>query len=105
MPSFEKFLARTKRTKADLLRDLDLDPKSSLISAYVSGRAMPSYEMCVKLLDCGMTVEELFGPEIWAQAKAQALMESGDMDRLSDVQCRRIVEIGLSALRREGKEP
>ena len=40
---------------------LGLDPKSSLISAYQSGRSNPSYEICSKLLLCGMSPKELFG--------------------------------------------
>lgn len=104
MPSFEKFLLRTGRSKADLLRDLGQDPKSSLIAAYVSGRSMPSYEMCVKLLNAGMSIEELFGKEIWENVKTQALMETGNLDRLSDEQCRRIVEIGLAAIRKDGRK-
>lgn len=58
------FLDRTNRTKADLLRDLGKDPKSSLIAAYEKGRSDPSFEMVNKLLKLGMTPLELFGHEI-----------------------------------------
>lgn len=99
-PEFGKFLLRTGMSKADLLRNLGLDPKSSLIAAYASGRATPSYDMCVRLLHHGMTIEELFGPEIWEQAKTQALIEKGCVESLTDEQCRRIVQVGLAALHR-----
>lgn len=104
-PFFEKYLTRVNKTKADLLRSLGLDPKSSLINAYIKGRATPSYEMCSQLLKNGMTVEELFGDEIWDIAKQNAkFMESFVPEALSDDECRRIVEIGISAIR-QGKAP
>lgn len=58
------FLNRTNRTKADLLRDLGMNPKSSLIAAYEKGRSNPSFDVVYKLLDLGMTPLELFGSEI-----------------------------------------
>lgn len=57
------FLDRTNRSKADLLRELGLDPKSSLISAYISGRSRPSFDVVDKLIELGITAEELFGKE------------------------------------------
>ena len=69
----ESFLNRTKRSKADLLRDLECDPKSSLVSAYIAGRSKPSYEMCEKLLKLGMTIKELFGDEIDAMVRLHYL--------------------------------
>lgn len=60
----EAFLNRIKCSKADLLRQLGLDPKSSLISSYIAGRANPSHDICCKLIDCGITAQELFGDEL-----------------------------------------
>lgn len=60
----KSFLDRTHRSKADLLRELGLDPKSSLISSYIAGRSNPSFEVCVKLIKLGITPLELFGEEI-----------------------------------------
>ena len=57
-------MTRTGRTKADLLRALGEDPKSSLLSAYASGRSKPSFDMCQRLLVNGMTISELFGEEV-----------------------------------------
>lgn len=57
----KSYLNRTGFSKADLCRKLGLDAKSSLLSSYEKGRSDPSYDMCVKLLQLGMTVEELFG--------------------------------------------
>lgn len=64
MIKIEEFLARTGRTKADVLRALGEDPKSSLLSAYSSGRSKPSFDMCQRLLLNGMTIAELFGEEV-----------------------------------------
>lgn len=60
----ESFLNRTSRTKADLLRDLGMDPKSSLISSYQNGRSNPSFDVVGRLLKLGMAPIELFGKEI-----------------------------------------
>ena len=60
----EAFLNRTKRSKADLLRDLGRDPKSSLISSYIAGRAYPPHDVMLKLIELGITAQELFGEEI-----------------------------------------
>lgn len=60
----ESFLNRTNRSKADLLRELGRDPKSSLINSYIKSRSNPSFEIAVKLLRLGMSPLELFGPEI-----------------------------------------
>ena len=59
----ESFLDRMKMTKAELLRRIGEDPKSSILSAYEKGRSYPSFEMCAKLLKAGMKVAELFGIE------------------------------------------
>ena len=63
MVVLKSFLSRMNMNKADLCRELDIDPKSSLLSSYEKGRSYPSYEKCKKLLEMGMTVEELFGEE------------------------------------------
>ena len=60
----EAFLNRTNRSKADLLRELGRDPKSSLISSYIAERAYPPYDVCQKMLLLGITPRELFGEEI-----------------------------------------
>ena len=42
----------------DLARAIGV--KKSTVDAWSAGVRTPTYEMCVKLLDAGMTVEELF---------------------------------------------
>ena len=64
MVDIDSFLERTNRSKAGLLRELGLDPKSSLISAYEKGRSNPSYDVCAKLIELGATAKELFGEEL-----------------------------------------
>lgn len=59
----ESFLDRMKMTKAELLRRIGENPKSSILASYSKGRSCPSYEMCAKLIRAGMKVEELFGVE------------------------------------------
>lgn len=51
-------------TKAELGRRLGLPRKSNTLSLYNKGKSTPTFEMCVKLLDAGMSIEELFGSEI-----------------------------------------
>lgn len=60
----QSYLNRTKKTKADFLRELGKDPKSSLIAAYEKGRSDPSFAMVNKMLKLGMTPLEIFGKEI-----------------------------------------
>ena len=60
----KSFLDRTNLSKADVLRKLGRDPKSSLLSAYQSGASLPSFDMALKLLKLGMTIKEMFGEEI-----------------------------------------
>lgn len=60
----KSFLDRTNLTKADVLRKLGRDPKSSLLSAYQSGASSPSFDMVLQLLKLGMTPLEMFGQEI-----------------------------------------
>lgn len=66
----------------------------------LTGKANPSYSMLLKLLQEGMTIEEMFGHEIWEQVKKQAALEQNSLN-LSDEECRKIVEHGLSMLRRK----
>lgn len=92
------FLARTGISGVDLQKKLDVS--SGLLSNYKAGKANPSYSMLLKLLQEGMTIEEMFGHEIWEQVKKQAALEQNSLN-LSDEECRKIVEHGLSMLRRK----
>ena len=60
------YLTRKKMSQADL--DKALDTTTSNVNRLAKGEGVPSYELCVKLLEQGMTTEELFGitilPEI-----------------------------------------
>ena len=59
----DHFLKRTGRTKADLLREMNLDPTSSLIASYIKERAYPPYDKILKLIELGITADELLGKE------------------------------------------
>lgn len=81
----KSFLDRTNLTKADVLRKLGRDPKSSLLSAYQSGASCPSFDMVLQLLKLGMTPLEMFGKEIddilkayYTEASAQNIPSSFD---------------------------
>lgn len=67
------FLARTGISGVDLQKKLDVS--SGLLSNYKAGKANPSYSMLLKLLQEGMTIEEMFGHEIWEQVKKQAALD------------------------------
>jgi len=90
---FDGFLERTNKSKADLLREIGLDPKSSLLSAYIAGLSMPSYDMCIKLLQCGMTIEELFGKNIWEIVKGNEL-DASRIQNVTDEYCVEFVKRG-----------
>lgn len=91
----EKFLKRTRTRQKDLAATLGIS--EGQLSAMKKGRSETSQEVCRRLLLAGMTVEELFGPEVWEVVKRQALLESRSA-RLTDAECREIVERGLSAM-------
>ena len=57
-----KFLARKGLTHSALAEKLNCS--HGLIGMWASGRAVPSYEKCVELLQNGMTVSELFGEDL-----------------------------------------
>lgn len=98
MVDINAFLARTGMDGVELQSKLEVS--SGLLSQYKAGRSNPSYTMLCKLLDEGMTIEEMFGAEIWNKVKKQALIEN-DALNLSDEDCRRIVEHGLAMLSRK----
>lgn len=92
------FLARTGMSGVELQKKLDVS--SGLLSNYKAGKANPSYSMLCKLLDEGMTIEEMFGRKAWESVKQQAALESTGLN-LSDEDCRKIVEHGLAMLQRK----
>ena len=46
------------------------------VSNWVKGKTFPTHQTEYRLLTMGMTIGELFGPEIWEAVKKQALSES-----------------------------
>ena len=93
--NLEKFLKRTRTRQKDLAATLGIS--EGQLSAMKKGRSDTSQEVCRRLLLAGMTVEELFGADVWEVVRRQALLEAGKLE-LSDEICRDIVERGLSAL-------
>lgn len=69
----------TKRAGFKRLEDLAaaIGAKKSTVYAWSAGTRTPTYEMCVKLLEAGMTVEELFDkPYISSVAESHQKFES-----------------------------
>lgn len=64
MVKIEDFLTRTGLSKADFLRLLGEDPKSSILSSYAAGRSSPSFDMCQKMILNGMLPEEIFREDV-----------------------------------------
>lgn len=46
-------------SQSDIAKSLDTTPAN--VNRWAKGEGVPSYELCVKLLEQGMTTEELFG--------------------------------------------
>lgn len=55
----QKFMDDRGYSQADLAEALGTSPQN--VNKWVKGTGLPSYELCLKLLQIGMTVEELFG--------------------------------------------
>jgi transcriptional regulator with XRE-family HTH domain len=68
-----KFLARKGLTHSALAEKLNCS--HGLVGMWASGKAVPSYEKCVELLQNGMTVSELFGEEVAKNAAVFPLTE------------------------------
>ena len=56
------FLRRKNMCQADLSKALDTTPGN--VNRWAKGDGVPSYDLCKKLLEQGMTVKELFGIDI-----------------------------------------
>lgn len=98
------FLARTGMSGVELQEKLGVS--SGLLSSYKAGRANPSYTMLQRLLEEGMTIEEMFGREVWGKVKNQAVSEQNafNLANLSDEECRKIVENGLAMMNKNQNE-
>lgn len=61
----------TKRAGIKSLEDLAemIGAKKPTVYAWSAGKRTPTFEMCVKLLEAGMTVEELFGKPYLSSVK------------------------------------
>ena len=79
----QSFLERLGMKKADLCRELEMDPKSSLLSSYEKGRSNPSYEVCEKLIGKGVTAQELFGEELGSKLIANSSVPVSSAEELS----------------------
>lgn len=60
-------------SQSDIAKSLDTTPAN--VNRWAKGEGVPSYELCVKLLEQGMTTEELFDLTLPKQVS-----ESDDLD-------------------------
>lgn len=60
----------------------------SAVSSWSAGVRTPTYDMCVKLLELGMTVEELFGKPYRNSAKTEMI----ELDTASREALKRLVK-------------
>lgn len=91
----ERFLKRTGISQAELSKILGLS--RGMVTLLKQGKTEPTFQVCRKLLLAGMTVEELFGSEVWNVAKRQALSGDGKTV-LSAEECRRFTEAALASI-------
>lgn len=92
-----KFLNRTNRSQSDLARELGVDASS--VNNWIRGKNTPKYELCLRLLDMGIGIDELFSADAWEKIKADHAAEFKDEVRLTPEECAEIVRSGLDALR------
>ena len=59
---FEGFLVRTGRRRKDISRELGL--KESTVGNWCTGTSTPNFATIVKLVQLGMTAQELFGSSL-----------------------------------------
>lgn len=81
------FLSRKKMSQADLSKALETTPAN--VNRWAKGDGAPGYELCVKLLQMGMTTKELFGIEC----------PKNDAKEIDDLE-KRVKEIIIKALSR-----
>ena len=72
------FLRRKNMSQADLSKALETTPGN--VNRWAKGDGVPSYDLCKKLLELGMTIQELFGISL-----ADAAPPTGDGEFLEDM--------------------
>lgn len=88
------FIKRTKIKQKELAELLGISVP--MVTALKQGRTDTTATVCEKLLRAGMTVEELFGRDIWEKVKRQAEIEMSGVE-FSDEECRSMVHAALSS--------
>ena len=99
--NIDKFLSRTKRNAAQLASELELNPSS--ITAWKKGKATPAYDVCQRLLELGMDIDELFTPELWESILSRHAEDMRDQVVLTPEDCATIVRNGLQSLCDKGQ--
>lgn len=58
---FQKFASRTRLKQREIAARAGVS--LGLVGMWASGKAKPSYDTMLKLIECGISAEELFGKE------------------------------------------
>lgn len=99
----ESFIRRTGIRQNRLAEIAGVSP--SMIHALKNGTTDTSASVCRKLLLAGMTLGELFGPEVERAVNSTSDGKNGPCAPYPDEICRLIVSRGVEALKKEGKIP
>ena len=75
---FENFLERKGIKGADIAKQFGINPAS--VSCWKIKKALPIFDKAVKLLEMGMTVQEMFGEELGNQIIKNSLLSQGVSD-------------------------
>lgn len=99
----KSFLDRTGMTQKELADAVGLS--ESMISTLKKGGTDTSATACKNFLLAGMTLAELFGPEVERAVKGTPEEKNGPCAPFPDEICRMIVSRGVESLKKEGKIP
>ncbi len=71
---FQKFAARARLKQREIADKAGVS--LGLVGMWASGKAKPSYDTMLKLIDCGISADELFGKEYAEKLLANSKGES-----------------------------
>lgn len=100
MFNIQGFLARNNWSQYDLAKKLGFT--RSKVGSWCAGYRRPDYDDICALFKIGMTLNEMFGPEI--EAVILKTQPSLDMNSLTPEDCWKIVNLGLSSVQEKLKE-
>ena len=93
---FQKFTFRTNKKQREVAAEIGVSP--GLVGNWGSKRAVPSYANILKLIEIGMTADELFGPELAKKLKEndpKVEYKAPDFEELKNTVRDILVDFGL----------